>query len=84
MINLEERFLQLYSELSGVLQEQVICEAEISIFNLRKLLNTILVNSKSDETKTTIKEMLKVLTKMELGSIAIPAIRKLSDKTVEL
>lgn len=84
MINLEEKFLQLYSELSGVLQEQVICEAEISIFNLRKLLNTILVNSKSPETKTTIKEMLKVLTKMELGSLPIPAIRKLSDKTVEL
>lgn len=84
MINLEEKFLNLYSELSNVLQEQVICEAEISIYNLRKLLNTILVNSKNTETKSTLKDMLKVLTKMELGSLPIPALRKVSDKTIEL
>jgi len=84
MINLEKRFLELYKDLSGVLQEQVICEAEISIFNLRKLLNTILINSKSPETKTTLKDMLKVLTKMELGSLPMPNIRKLSDKSITL
>jgi hypothetical protein len=84
MTSIEERFLELYEELSGVLQEQVICEAEISIFNLRKLLNTILVNSKSSETKTTLKDMLKVLTKMELGSLPMPNLRKISDKTVNL
>lgn len=84
MTNIEKQFLELYEELSTVLQEQVICEAEISIYNLRKLLNTILVNSKSAETKTTIKDMLKVLTKMELGSLPIPALRKISDKTIEL
>lgn len=83
-MDLQERFLELYNELTDVLQEQVICEAEISIFNLRKLLNTILVNSKSPETKTTLKDMLKVLTKMELGSLPMPAIRKVSDKTIEL
>lgn len=84
MTNLQERFLELYEELSDVLKEQVICEAEISIFGLRKLLNTILVNSRAPETKTTIKEMLKVLTKMELGSLPVPSIRKMSDKTIEL
>jgi len=84
MDKLQERFLELYEELSNVLQEQVICEADISIFNLRKLFNTILVNSKSPETKTTLKDMLKVLTKMELGSLPVPNIRKLSDKTVNL
>jgi hypothetical protein len=84
MTNLEKRFLELYEELSSVLQEQVICEAEISIFALRQLLNTILVNSKSPETKTTLKEMLKVLTKMELGSLPMPALRKISNKTIEL
>ena len=84
MINLEQRFLELYEDLTPVLQEQAICEAEISIFNLRKLFNTILVNSKSSETKTTLKDILKVLTKMELGSLPVPNIRKLSDKTINL
>lgn len=84
MTNLEEKFLELYDELSNVLQEQVLCEAEISITNLRRLLNTILVNSKSPETKTTLKDMLKVLTKMELGSVPVPPIRKISNKTYEL
>lgn len=84
MDKLQEKYLQLYEELSTVLQEQVICEAEISITNLRQLLNTILVNSKNDATRTTLKEMLKVLTKMELGSLPVPAIRKLSNKTIEL
>lgn len=84
MTKIQERFLELYEELSDVLKEQVICEAEVSIFGLRKLLNIILVNSKSKETKITIKEMLKVLTKMEIGSVPVPAIRKMSDKTIEL
>lgn len=84
MDNLQTKFLELYNELSDVLQEHLITENEASIYNLRRLLNTILVNSKSKETKTTLKDMLKVLTKMELGSLPVPAIRKLSDRTVEL
>ncbi len=84
MDNLQTKFLELYSELSSVLQEQLITEVEVSIYNLRHLLNTILVNSKSKETKTTLKDMLKVLTKMELGSLPMPPIRKLSDKSITL
>jgi len=84
MNKIQEQFLKLYEELSDVLQEQVICEAEVSIFGLRKLLNTVLVNSKSSETKTTLKDMLKVLTKMKLGSLPVPSLRKISDKTITL
>lgn len=84
MDKLQEKFLELYNELSDVVQESVITEAEISIYNLRKMFNTILVNSKSKETRTTLKEILKVLTKMELGSLPVPVIRKVSDKTIEL
>jgi len=83
-VNLTERFLKLYNELSPVLQEAMITESEVSIYNLRRLFNTILVNTKTKETKQTLKDMLKVLTKMELGSIPMPNLRKVSDKTVEL
>jgi len=81
---LNEEFLNLYNKFSNILQESILLESEVSIYNLRKLLNTILINSKAPETKIVLKDMLKVLTKMEMSNLLIPNIRKVSDKTITL
>ena len=77
--------IQFYLKENNItLSEQMLLSESVTYYDLRSFLTVLQKNSKDDSLKNMLKELIKVIAKLEVKNVPVPTIAKLKSVSPEI
>jgi hypothetical protein len=65
-------------------EQEMILNESLTYYELRQFITVLFKNTKDSNTKNMLKELIRIITKLEIVDIPLPVIRKQKSKSPEI